>query len=93
MDFEIGFAHYWGAKFQTRNDTMAIDFNDKVLVTNPTTHYLGRGVFCIGIIAIGTGMITHFTDDFFLPAAAWCTLGIPTTFIGCVLMKSGLTKN
>ena len=72
---------------------MAIDFNDRVLVTNPTTHYLGRGVLTVGIIAICIGGITHFTGDFLLPAPMWCAMGIPVVFIGWVLMKSGLTKN
>jgi hypothetical protein len=73
---------------------MAIDFNDKVLVTNPTTHYLGRCVGGAGIIEICVGIITHFTPtDFFLPPAAWCALGIPTLVIGIILMRNGLTKN
>jgi hypothetical protein len=72
---------------------MGINFNDKVLVTNPTTHYLGRGVLAVGIIAIVTGVVTHFTGDIILPAPAWCALGVPTAFIGWVLLKSGLTKN
>jgi hypothetical protein len=72
---------------------MAIDFNDKVLVTNPTTHYLGRGVLCVGIVAIAVGIITHFTGDFILPASAWCAFGIPTAVIGWIFLQSGLTKN
>jgi len=72
---------------------MAINFNDKTLVTNPTSYYLGRGVLVIGIIAIVIGVITHFTGDIFLPAAAWCAFGVLPVFIGLVLMKSGLTKN
>jgi hypothetical protein len=73
--------------------TMAINFNDRVLVTNPTTHYLGRGVLAVAIIAIITGIITHFTGDVLLPAPIWCVFGVPTGFIGWVFMKSGLTKN
>jgi hypothetical protein len=72
---------------------MAINFNDKVLVTNPTSYYLGRGVLSVGLIAIATGAITHFTGDFLLPAAAWCAAGVPTLFVGWILMRSGLTKN
>jgi hypothetical protein len=72
---------------------MAIDFSDKILVTNPTTHYLGRGVGGAGIIAIIVGITTHFTGDFLLPASAWCALGIPITVIGGILMRNGLTKN
>jgi hypothetical protein len=72
---------------------MAINFNDKVLVTNPTTHYLGRGVLTVGIMAISAGVVTHFTGDVWLPAPAWCAFGVPTSFIGWVLLRSGLTKN
>ena len=82
-----------GAKIFNRNDIVAINFNDKILVTNPTAHFLGRGVFCVGIIAIAVGVITYFTGDILLPALAWCALGVPTVFIGWILMKSGLTKN
>jgi hypothetical protein len=62
-------------------------------VTNPTTHYLGKGVLCVGIIAVIAGVITHFTGDFLLPAPLWCALGIPMAVIGGILMKCGLTKN
>ena len=72
---------------------MAINFSDKILVTNPTTFHLGRGVGCIGIIAIVVGVITHFTGDFLIPALAWCALGVPIMVIGGILMRSGLTKN
>ena len=72
---------------------MAINFNDRILVTNPTTHYLGRGVLAVGIIAIAVGLITHFTGDIVLPAPAWCAFGVPTAAIGFILLKSGLTKN
>jgi len=72
---------------------MAINFNDRILVTNPTTHYLGRGVFGVGISAILTGLITHFTGDILLPAAAWGAFGVPTVFIGGILMKCGMTRN
>lgn len=72
---------------------MAINFNDKVLVTNPTMHYLGRGILTVGIIAIIIGAVTHFTGDVLLPSQAWCAFGVPPVFIGFVLMRSGLTKN
>jgi len=72
---------------------MAINFSDKVLVTNPTTHYLGRGIVCVGIIAISVGIITYFTGDLLIPASAWCVLGIPITVIGGIFMRNGITKN
>lgn len=72
---------------------MAIDFNDKILITNPTIHYLGRGVLGVGVTAILLGIITHFVGDFLLPASAWCALGVPTGAIGWIFFKSGLTKN
>jgi hypothetical protein len=72
---------------------VGINFNSKILITNPTTHYLGRGVFGIGIMAIITGAITLFTGDLFIPAFGWCVLGVPPTFIGLVLMMNGVRKN
>jgi hypothetical protein len=72
---------------------MAINFNDKVLVTNPTTHFLGRGVLTVGIIEIIVGVVTHFTGDLLLPADAWCALGIPTAVVGFIFFRNGLTKN
>ena len=73
---------------------MAINFSDKVLITNPTSYHLGRGVLCTGILAIVVGLITHFAGcDVILPAMAWCALGAPTVVIGVVLRQSGLTRN
>jgi len=71
---------------------MAINFNDKILVTNPTSYCLGIGVACGGIIAIIVGIITCFTGDFLLPALGWCALGVPTTVIGGIFVACGLTK-
>ena len=71
---------------------MAINFSDKILITNPTTYHLGRGVVCAGMIEIIVGIMTHFTGDILLPAFAWCALGIPTMVIGGILVKCGLTK-
>jgi hypothetical protein len=72
---------------------MAINFNDKTLVTNPTVYYLGRGVLGVGILAIIAGAITHFTGELLIPAAGWCVFGLPPILIGIIMMKSGLTKN
>jgi hypothetical protein len=72
---------------------MAIDFSNKMLVTNPTTYNLGRTVVCTGIAAIGIGLITQFTGDVLLPSMAWCVFGTPTIVIGVILMRSGLTRN
>jgi hypothetical protein len=72
---------------------VAINFSDKILVTNPTSYHLGRAVLCAGLIAIGMGLITHFTGDFILPAMAWCAFGAPTLLIGFFLRRSGLTRN
>lgn len=72
---------------------MAINFNDKVLITNPTSYYLGRAVLCVGIIAIIVGLITFFAGDFLMPASGWVVAGIGPTFIGWVVMRSGVTKN
>jgi hypothetical protein len=73
---------------------MAINFNDRVLVTNPTTHYLGRFVGAAGIIEFAIGIVTQFTPtDLFLPPLAWCALGVPTLVVGIIFMRNGLTKN
>lgn len=72
---------------------MAINFNDKILITNPTIYYLGLSVVCVGIIAIIVGIITYFTGDIILPASIWCVIGMPTTVIGGILIPFGLTKN
>jgi hypothetical protein len=71
---------------------LAIDFNSKVMVTNPTIYHLGRGVAFVGIVAIASGIITHFTGDVMLPAKAWCALGVPPTVIGVILASYGITK-
>jgi hypothetical protein len=71
---------------------MAINFSDKILVTNPTCFHLGWGVITLGIIAIILAIITHFTGDFFLPASAWPAVGVPAIVIGGIFVRSGLTK-
>ncbi len=72
---------------------MAINFNDKVLVVNPTTFFIGRGVLLVGIVAIVAGAITHFTGDFFLPTNLWIALGVPTVVAGAMVLWSSLRKN
>jgi hypothetical protein len=72
---------------------MALNFNDKVLVTNPTSYFLGRSILIVGLIAIALGGITYFAGDFLMPAAAWAVCGLPPTFIGWIIMRSGLRKN
>jgi len=79
--------------FQLKATPVAINFNDKILITNPTIYYLGLSVVCVGIIAIIVGIITHFTGDLILPASIWCVIGTPTTVIGGILIPFGLTKN
>ena len=73
---------------------MGMDFNDRVLVTNPTTNFLGRCVGGIGIIEILVGVVTQFTpEDLFMPSLAWCALGIPTLVVGIIFMRNSLAKN
>jgi len=71
---------------------MAINFNNKVLVTNPTTYGLGLTVICVGITAIIVGIITLFTEDILIPGSGWCALGMPILVIGSILRTNGLTK-
>jgi hypothetical protein len=72
---------------------VAINFNDRVLIVNPTSFFIGRSVLTGGIIAIVVGTITHFTSDFLLPASLWIALGIPTCFAGGAVLWSALRKN
>ena len=72
---------------------MALDFNNKIMVTNPTSYVLGQGVLCVGIMAIAASVITYFIGDFLMPATAWCAFGIPTSVVGGIVMGSGLTRN
>ena len=72
---------------------MAINFNDKVLIVNPTSYFIGRSVLTVGIVAIAVGVITHFTGDLLLPANLWIALGVPTVPAGVMLMWSALRKN
>ncbi len=73
---------------------MAINFSDKVLITNPTSYHLGRIVICAGILVVLAGVITHFIgEDVLLPPMAWCAIGVPTIIIGVVFRQSGLTRN
>ena len=72
---------------------MGINFNDKVLVTNPTSYHLGKSVLVVGIIAIAVGAITYFFGDFVMPSSGWVACGLPPTFIGWVVMRSGVRKN
>ena len=71
---------------------MAINFSDKILVTNPTSYHLGRGIICVGMIAIILGGVTYFTGDIFIPALAWCALGILIAVIGGIFVTFSLTK-
>ncbi len=72
---------------------MGINFNDKILVTNPTTYYLGLGIVCTGILIILVGAITYFTGDFLMPPVAWGVLGTPALVTGGIFMACGLTKS
>jgi len=72
---------------------MGINFNNKVLVANPTTHLLGRLVFGLGITAIIIGVITLYTGDFLMAPSGWVAIGIPPSVIGVILTRSALRKN
>jgi hypothetical protein len=71
---------------------MAINFSDKILVTNPTMYHLGQGVACAGIAAIAIGITTHFTGDLLIPSPVWCVVSIPTLVIGGIFVACGLTR-
>jgi hypothetical protein len=71
---------------------MAINFSNKVLVTNPTSYHLGRAICFAGIAAVIFGLVTLYTGDFLFPAKAWCAFGVPIAVIGIFFARSGLTK-
>jgi hypothetical protein len=71
---------------------MAINFSDKILVTNPTVFHLGRGIVITGAVAMVVGVVTCYTGDFLMPALAWCAWAVPTIVIGTIFIYSGLTK-
>ena len=82
-----------GHEFPFQNRVyMAINFSDKILITNPTSFNLGRGILLVGIIAILLGVITYFTGDFLMPTLIWCAAGAVTVVIGLIVRASGLTK-
>jgi formate/nitrite transporter FocA (FNT family) len=72
---------------------MGINFNDKVLVANPTTHFLGRIVFGLGIVSIIIGVITLYTEEFLMVPTGWIAIGIPMGVTGVIMMRSALRKN
>jgi hypothetical protein len=72
---------------------VAIDFSDRILITNPTSYHLGRGILFVGLVDLAIGGITYYFDqDFLLPPLAWCIMSAPTLAIGGILMACGLTK-
>jgi hypothetical protein len=72
---------------------MGLNFNDKVLIVNPTSFFIGRSVLSVGMIAIVVGVVTHFTGDFLLPSSLWIAVGIPTAVAGGLVLWSALRKN
>jgi hypothetical protein len=71
---------------------MAINFSDKVLVTNPTAYHLGRSIAGFGALLVAVGIVTSFTGDFLLPAMLWCALGVPVCVIGIFFLLGGVTR-
>jgi hypothetical protein len=71
---------------------MAINFSDRVLVTNPTVHHLGRAIVFLGAVLMAVGVITCYTGDVLLPALAWCAWAVPTIAVGIIFVFSGLTR-
>jgi hypothetical protein len=85
--------HIIGGKITGRKSQVGINFNNKVLVTSPTTHFLGRSVFCVGVTSIIIGVITLYTDNFLMEPSGWIAIGIPVSAIGLIMMRSALRKN
>lgn len=72
---------------------MAIDFNAKTHITNPTAYSLGRGVIFAGIMALAIGAISWFTTDIIMPATAWFAVAVPTLVTGIIMMKCSRGKS
>lgn len=72
---------------------MAINFNSKVLVVNPTSFFIGSSVLGVGIVVIALGIITQYTSDFLLPALVWVACGVPAVGAGVIMMFSALRRN
>jgi hypothetical protein len=72
---------------------MAIDFSNRVMVTNPTFHFLGKTVFGLGIAAIATGVVTNYAGEFVLPPPGWFALSVPTLVTGGIFYCLGLTRS
>ena len=71
---------------------MAVDFSEKIQITNPAGFYLGRFIVITGIIVLAVGLVTMYTGDILLPALAWCALSIPALGIGAILIAVSETK-
>jgi hypothetical protein len=71
---------------------MALNFSNKILVTNPTSYYLGGWIIGAGLLALLACPVTLFTGEVLLPPMAWCALGVPTSVIGGIFVMCGLTR-
>ena len=71
---------------------MAVDFSEKIQITNPTAFYLGRLIAIAGLVLLAVGLVTMYTGDLLIPAMAWCALSIPALGIGAILIAVSLTK-
>jgi hypothetical protein len=72
---------------------VAINFSDRILITNPTAYHLGRAIVFIALGDIAIGAITYYFGDFlWMPPLAWCIIAAPKLLIGVILVACGLTK-
>lgn len=71
---------------------MAVDFSERIQITNPTAFYLGRFIAIAGIVVLAVGLVTMYTGDILLPALAWCALSVPALGIGAILIVVSVTK-
>jgi hypothetical protein len=71
---------------------MAINFSNRVMVTNPNFHFLGKLVLAGGLAMAATGVYTFYTDDFVIPAKAWLAVSVPTLVIGAILYQRAWTR-
>jgi len=71
---------------------VAVDFSEKIQITNPVAFYLGRFIAIAGLVVLAIGLVTMYTGDILLPALAWCALAIPALGIGAILIAVSVTK-
>ncbi len=72
---------------------MAIDFSDRILITNPTAYHLGRSIVFVALIAIAVGGLADCTGASLMPAVAGGAGARPASGSGAGLSAAGVRKS